>query len=73
VPFSFFLGGVANCQSKPNQRAPIGVGHMLVSSEDVERSGLQGRGVELLHLFQDKLWFVTFVKARGTNDLLLIH
>jgi predicted ribosome-associated RNA-binding protein Tma20 len=38
-------------------RAPIGVGHMLVSSDAVERSGMQGKGVEMLHLFQDKLWY----------------
>lgn len=43
-------------------KAPIGVGHMLVSSETVERAGMQGKGVEMLHLFQDKLW------EAGTKD-----
>ncbi len=32
---------------------------MLVSSETVERAGMQGKGVEMLHLFQDKLWYVS--------------
>lgn len=32
---------------------------MLVSSEDVERSGMQGKGVDMLHLYQDKLWYIS--------------
>ncbi|ELR24014.1 eukaryotic translation initiation factor SUI1 family protein [Acanthamoeba castellanii str. Neff] len=50
-------------------KAPIGVGHMLVSSETVERAGMQGKGVEMLHLFQDKLWYVGIRNQEaGTKD-----
>lgn len=36
---------------------------MLVSSDDVEKTGFQGKGVEMLHLYQDKLWYVTLYNS----------
>ncbi|KAI6184009.1 PUA and Translation initiation factor SUI1 domain containing protein [Aphelenchoides bicaudatus] len=36
--------------------SPIAIGTSLMSSADMFSSGMKGKGVEILHMFQDKLW-----------------
>ncbi len=37
-------------------RSAVGIGEMLVSSNDVSNTGMKGKGMRMLHLVQDKLW-----------------
>uniref|UniRef100_A0A0M3JLI5 Eukaryotic translation initiation factor 2D (inferred by orthology to a human protein) n=1 Tax=Anisakis simplex TaxID=6269 RepID=A0A0M3JLI5_ANISI len=38
---------------------PVGVGVSLMSSMEMLASGMQGRGVQILHLYRDLMWFVS--------------
>ena len=39
-----------------DNRYPIGIGQTTMDGEDMYMSGMKGRGVALLHLYQDALW-----------------
>ena len=39
-----------------DNRYPIGIGQTTMDGEDMYMSGMKGRGVVLLHLYQDALW-----------------
>jgi translation initiation factor 2D len=38
--------------------SPVALGTSIFSSADMLASGMKGRGVNILHVYQDKLWFV---------------
>lgn len=39
-----------------NNRYPIAVGHTAMDGEDMYMSGMKGRAVTILHIYQDLLW-----------------
>jgi len=39
-----------------DNRYPIGIGQTTMDGEDMYMSGMKGRGIILLHLYQDALW-----------------
>ena len=36
----------------------VGVGEMLVDNRDLATAGMKGKGIKVLHLYRDKLWYL---------------
>jgi len=51
-----FLAGSIRSVSVPGNPIPFAIGVMAVSSSEVERDGMKGRGLTLMHTFGDYLW-----------------
>ena len=51
-----FSAGDLRAVSIPGNAFPFAVGTMEVSSEQVAKTGLRGKGLKLLHFFGDQLW-----------------
>jgi hypothetical protein len=50
---------------------PVAVGSSLMSSTEMIACGMKGKGVNILHSYQDTLWFV-ILKSLYVIDLCMI-
>ena len=51
-----FAAGQKRCIRVEGNDAPFAVGKMLVSSDDVAKTGMKGKGMAVLHVYRDSLW-----------------
>ncbi|KAE9546577.1 hypothetical protein FO519_010211, partial [Halicephalobus sp. NKZ332] len=70
--FPKFAFGAAICISifsgkKNTIQGPVAVGKALMSSEEMIKCGMKGKGVQILHILQDELW--TFGRKEAAPSL----
>ena len=41
----------------------MGVGVCLLSWQEMRDCGMRGKGLKILHLYGDKLWYTTYISA----------
>merc|ERR1719235_1329179 len=54
--FGYMRAGQPRVVTIPNNPFPIAIGKMLIGTEDVEKSGMKGKALQVVHHFRDELW-----------------